>query len=194
MKREWSQEELNYLKENVGIYKIATIAKKLNRSYESINQKINRLGLANTKIHTGFITLGELARYLKIDRNTVKCWVRKYGLPCIKRVTRKSKVFYFVNPSEFWKWAEVHKDKVKFSDIEKNTIIPEPSWVDEERQKDQDMTKKRTYKNWTTLEDEILLELRQNGLTYKEIGILMNRSSISVERRYNRIISRKNRD
>ena len=59
--------------------------------------------------------------------------------------------------------------------------------MDGERQKDKQIVKKKVYKNWTTKEDQRLLELRKKGLTYAEIGLRMNRSSISVERRYKRI-------
>lgn len=105
----------------------------------------------------------------------------------MKKTTRKTRSFYFNNPSDFWDWAEVHKEKVQFSNIEPQVLLPEPDWVDEERQKDRQVVKKKDYKCWTMREDKRLLELRQKSLTYKEIGQIMNRSSISVERRYKRI-------
>ena len=189
MRKEWNIEEIDYLEEHIGVYKIETIAKKMDRSLNSVVMKINRLGLANTKKQTGLITIGELARHLKVDRNTVKGWVEKHGLPCTKKITRYNKRFYFIDPIDFWKWAESQKDKVMFSKIEPRILLPEPDWVEKERQRDQQTDKKRAYKSWTTEQDKRLVELRDKGLTYKEIGKILNRSAYSVEHRYKRIVS-----
>lgn len=187
MRKEWTAEEINYLEEQIGVYKISTIAKKMNRSRNSIIMKINRLGLSNTKKQTGLITIGELARHIKVDRNIVKGWVEKHGLPCTRKTTRHAKRFYFIDPADFWKWAAIHKDKVPFSQMEPFTILPEPTWVDYERHKDQENTKKRAYRNWTTVEDKRLLEYKNQGFSYKEIGQVMNRSAYSIEHRLKRI-------
>ncbi|WP_158638573.1 Myb-like DNA-binding domain-containing protein [Metabacillus litoralis] len=45
----------------------------------------------------------------------------------------------------------------------------------------------RTYKHWTTKEDFKLLTLRNNGKKYREIAILLNRTIVSVEKRYRKI-------
>lgn len=189
MRREWDTEEIGYLKEYLGFHKVTTIAKNLDRTYESVRVKMNRLGLSNTKLQTGLVTIGELSQLLRVERNIIKGWVEKHGLPCIKKVTRKSKSFYFVDPSDFWKWAEIHKEKVQFSNIGFQVLLPEPDWVAEERKREREnhLVKKRVYKYWTTREEQTLLGLRKKGLTYKEIGQRMNRSPSSVARRYKRI-------
>ncbi|WP_017756815.1 helix-turn-helix domain-containing protein [Calidifontibacillus oryziterrae] len=188
MRKEWDVADIDYLKEYIGSQKITMIAESMGRSYESVRVKMNRLGMSNTKAQTGLLTIGELAKLLKVERNTVKGWVERHGLSCVKKITRRSKAFYLINPKDFWKWAEKHKDKVQFSNIEPRVIIPEPAWVEDERQKDQFVCKKRVYKYWTTMEDRLLLELRNNkNLSFAEIGQKMNRSSVSVARRYSRI-------
>lgn len=187
MRREWTPEEIDFLEKQIGVFKITTIANKMNRSRNSVIMKINRLGLSNTKKQTGLITIGELARHIKVDRNTVKGWIEKHELPCTRKTTRYAKRFYFVDPADFWKWAEVHKDRVQFSKIEPYTLLPEPNWVENERQKDTEINKKRVYRNWTIEEDKRLIEYKNNGLTYKEIGQIMNRSAYSIEHRYKRM-------
>lgn len=187
MRRAWNAEEIDYLKDHIGFYKMTTIAETMGRSLESIRVKMNRLGLSNTKLQTGLLTIGELAKLLKVDRNTIKWWIQKYDLPYKKKVTRESKSFYLIDSSDFWKWAKLHKNKVQFSNIDSRALLPEPEWVEEERRKDQQVVKKKVYKFWTTKEDQRLLQFRKEGLTYVEIGKRMDRSSISVERRYKRI-------
>ncbi|WP_313803462.1 helix-turn-helix domain-containing protein [Cytobacillus sp.] len=188
MRKVWSDDELLFLEDNIGMYKVSTIAQKLERSYESVRVKMTRLKISNTRQHTGLVTIGELAAILKVDRATVRAWTKKHGLPFSQKITRQSRKFYFIDPSEFWNWAAFHKEKIQFSNIDPQTLLPEPEWVAEERAKDQYITKKKTYQTWTTKEDDKLLALRSQGYKFKEIGMLMNRSAISVERRHKKII------
>jgi len=190
VRRNWTSDEITYLKDNVGLYKLTTIAQNLDRSYESVRVKMTRIYLSNTKSQTGYLTFHELATLLKVDRNTVKGWAENHNLPYFKKATRARKYFYFVDPSDFWEWAEQHKDKVQFSDIDPHSIPPEPEWVENERRKDKCTTKKRRYQKWTTKEETLLIELRKKGLSYKEIGEQMGRTAISVERRYKRILGK----
>lgn len=189
MRREWDEEEIDCLKEYIGYYKIPTIAKKMDRSYEAIRTKLNRLGLANTKNHTGLLTVGELAKILQVDRNTIKGWIKRHNLPYVKKVTRKVRSFYFIDPTEFWEWAEQNKEKIQFSKIESQVLLPEPDWVEKERWKERknEIVKKRPYKYWTTGEDMKLMELRQKNYTFKEIARILDRTPTSVARRYSRM-------
>ncbi|MFD2215026.1 MULTISPECIES: Myb-like DNA-binding domain-containing protein [Metabacillus] len=45
----------------------------------------------------------------------------------------------------------------------------------------------RTYRHWTTKEDFRLISLRESGKRYKEIAAILNRTSISVEKRYRKL-------
>jgi hypothetical protein len=190
VRKEWNNEEIEHLKEFIGQHKVTTIAQYLDRSYESVRVKMTRLGLSNTKMQTGYITIGELSRHLKVERNTVKCWAKNHNLPFVKKTTRKSRSYYFIHPKSFWKWAETHRELVQFSSIEHQVLLPEPGWVNKERKKEMEdkIIKKKAYKPWTTKEDQKLLQLRGQGFTHKEIGHRLNRSATSIARRYSRII------
>ncbi|WP_170138899.1 helix-turn-helix domain-containing protein [Oceanobacillus chungangensis] len=185
----WSAEEVEYLKDCAGNTKISTIANNLGRSSEGVTIKMKRLNINHTKKQMGMVTIHELAAILGVDRKTVEGWVIRHRLPCKMRVTKEKRTFYLIDAEEFWKWAENHKDKVQFSDIETHVLNPEPGWVNQERRKEreQSLSKKRKYQMWTTKEDEQLIRLRESGLTYRKIGEAMNRSAISVERRYKRV-------
>jgi hypothetical protein len=183
LKRYWTEEEIQYLEENVGKIKVSTIAQNLNRTENAVLVKMKRLGLSNTKEQLGLLTIGGLAKLLKVDPNTVRGWVKNHGLPCHKKVTRNQKRFYFIDPTDFWIWAEKHKEKIDFSKIEKHSIAPEPEWVDKER------TKKKTtnYKSWTTYEIRVMVDLLKNGANYKTVGEKLQRSPISIERKFKRL-------
>lgn len=49
----WKEEEVRQLEESIGHHKIKTIAKNLDRSYQSVIVKMNRLGLAIRKYKQG---------------------------------------------------------------------------------------------------------------------------------------------
>ena len=187
MAKIWNQEEINYLYENVGAVNLNTIAKNLNRPIQGVQLKMKRLKIGNTKEQLGLFTMGSLAQVLNVDRTTIKHWVKNYNLPVTKKKTCKTRVFYFIESSHFWDWAFNHQDRIDFSKVEVNAIPPEPDWVDALRDQKRKI-KGNHYRSWTTKEEELVLELRSQGKTYKSISQILNRTPISIERKYKRLL------
>jgi hypothetical protein len=183
MKRNWTIEEVNYLQDSVGHIQVLTIAQNLNRSEQSVQLKMKRLGIANTKAQFGLITVGELSNLLKIERNIVCGWIRNHGLNCVLKTTRSSRKFWFVNPIDFWSWAEQNKHKIDFSKVEPHSIPPEPEWLKVERAKPKEES---VYKSWTTQEVKDLLHLISLGKSYEDVAKKLSRTTTSVERKYMR--------
>ncbi|MFD1778595.1 DNA-binding protein [Fredinandcohnia salidurans] len=182
-KRTWTYEEIEFLKDNVGRMKISTIANHLHRTETAVELKIKRLGLSNTKSFTGQLTMHELATLLKIDPKSVKLWIDNHGLRYTKKATRNTRKFYFIKPEDFWDWAKNNKSRIDFSKIEKNAIVPEPCWVEGERSKQ----KRVNYRAWTTVEINSMIELVATGTPFSDIGKRLNRSPISIQRKYQRM-------
>lgn len=181
----YAAEELKTLREWVGNYPLGSIAKKLNRSTTSIEVKLTRLGLSNTKSESGLLTAGELAKIISVDRNTVMGWILRHGLKSKKKVTRYKKVFTFIKIEDFWSWAEGNKEKVDFKKIPVNSLPPEPQWVDEEKR-----TRKgkiHNYKKWTIQEEKLLIQLAKAGLSMQSIAFELERSVNSVQKKLSRI-------
>lgn len=187
MAKIWNQEEINYLYENVGAVNLNTIAKNLNRPIQGVQLKMKRLKIGNTKEQLGLFTMGSLAQVLNVDRTTIKHWVKNYNLPVTKKKTCKTRVFYFIESSHFWDWAFNHQDRIDFSKVEVNAIPPEPDWVDALRDQKRKI-KGNHYHSWTTKEEKMVLELRSQGKTYKSISQILNRTPISIERKYKRLL------
>ncbi|HIS27890.1 MAG TPA: DNA-binding protein [Candidatus Avamphibacillus intestinigallinarum] len=183
MRRIWTREEEEYLMENIGTYKLDTLASHLNRTPVSVELKMKRMGIGNTRKQVGLLTMGELAHCIQVDRNTVKHWAEHHGLPYIKRKTKQKRTFYFVDTTDFWKWAFEHQDRVDFSKIEKHVLPPEPTWVDAARA----IKREKTYRNWTTLEESLLIEYVTKKKPLTEIAKKLNRSLYSIERKYYRL-------
>jgi hypothetical protein len=71
----YTNHEIQYLKKNVGYIKLSTIARNLDRPYYSVQIKIKRLGIGDTRPQSGGITMGELARIIQVDRKTVQGYI-----------------------------------------------------------------------------------------------------------------------
>lgn len=183
--RRWTTKEIDYLKENIGYRRIQDIALTLDRTETAVVMKMKRLGIGLTRTLSGKITSGELAELLDVDRNTVRWWICHHNLPATRKITRKTRKYTLISPESFWIWAEKNREKIDFNKFDKNTLPPEPAWVEIERKNPS--FQGRTYQEWTTKSDEELASYIDKGLSYKEIGQIMNRSMNSIEKRYHRI-------
>lgn len=183
--KRWTPEEIDYLKEHMGYLQIPVIASNLDRTETAILQKIKRLKLGKIKNITGRVTSGEIATLLSIDRKTVMGWVKNHGLPATQKVTGLKKRYILISPEDFWEWAFENKEKIDFRLNARNSLPPEPDWVEAERINPS--YNKKNYQHWTTKEDNLLAELIDEGLSYSEIAKRMKRTHFSVERRYHRI-------
>jgi hypothetical protein len=187
LNRRWTEEELHFLEDNVGKISLLKIAEKLNRPISGIEIKLKRLGLGNTRLASGKLTANELAKALNIDTHVVTRWLNECGLKGVKRATRISAKFHLISVENFWKWAEQNKERINFYKIEPNILVPEPDWVEEQRKLDYQTIPKRQGAKWTEQEDNRLIEMTNAGYKQEEIGVALNRSGLSVQRRLSRL-------
>jgi hypothetical protein len=69
---------------------------------------------------------------------------------------------------KFWEWVKENPERVNCFAIEKNSIIPEPDWVDERRKTDF-YKQKKLPRQWTTKEETLLKELLlEQKLSYRQ--------------------------
>lgn len=186
MTKYWNEEEIRYLKDNIGTLKVTTISINLGRTETAVLIKMKRLGIGNTKEQSGMMTTGELAKILKVDRTTVRGWEQRHGLPIKKKITRSEKMFKFIDNEEFWVWAGKNKDKIKFSNIERNYIPPEPEWVEPLRFKNEEYQEK-TYKQWTTIEQKRLIAMMNQNYSKQRMAKELGRSVISIGNRIKKV-------
>lgn len=180
----YAPEDLQMIKDQLGSQSLSTIARRLNRSITALEVKITRLGLSHTKSCTGMLTAGELAKILKIDRNTVMQWIVNHDLDSHLRITRSKKKFTFINTDDFWAWAEKNRHKIDFSKLEPDALPPEPYWVAEERKTPRQVT---SYKAWTKNEEKLVLEWHCCGKTLAEISDMLGRTRESIRKKIKRL-------
>lgn len=180
----YAPEDIQLIKDQLGSHSLKTIARRLNRSITALEVKITRMGLSHTKSYTGMLTAGELAKILKIDRNTVMQWIFNHELDSHQRITRNKKKFTFINMDDFWLWAEMNRHKIDFSKLELDALPPEPEWVEGERKTARQVT---NYKSWTKHEEKLVLEWYCCGKTLPEIACMLGRTRESIRKKIKRL-------
>jgi hypothetical protein len=183
--RIWTDEEKLFLEEYIGKKSLVNIAKKLDRTVDAVVLQATRMGIGNTREESMGYTLNQISNLTGVAMKTMKRWIERKGFPVKKKVTRISKVTYFVDPELFWEWVHENKGRVNCFVIEKNAIIPEPEWVDEQRKIDYYNQKTKPIP-WTMLEEEKLKKmLLEERLTYRQASQrLPNRTPIAVQRHW----------
>lgn len=185
--RRWTAEEDDYMIERFGKQPISFIAKKLKRTTGAVEGRLNRLGIYGGRSNNGDLTTYHLAEVLKVDIHTVYNWIQKYGMPCYQ-ATVKTRVFTMIEVREFWKWAEENKERINWCRVSKNTLVPEPEWVQQQRHYDFIHRPQKENHSWTTEEDAKIWHMYYSQrYTQKQIGGIMGRSTRSIQSRLDRL-------
>ncbi|WP_343101910.1 hypothetical protein [Romboutsia sp. MSSM.1001216sp_RTP31141st1_G3_RTP31141_220114] len=185
--RRWSKKEIEYLQEKWGIESIKNIAKKFNRTELAIAIKARRLNLGVYLKSGDYITFNELLNTLSSRPRFLSDKLIKYGCP-IKYKRVKNNRFRIIYIDDFWNWAEQNKQILDLSELERNILGKEPSWVDKKRTEDiERKVKSKRYRKWTSKESEYLVFLlKQHKYTYEDISIRLDRDIEQIESKIKR--------
>ena len=171
---------------------VEAIAARLKRPVEGVRVLQIELGCADMHIESGMYSANALGQLTGVSYEKVRRWIRE-GLPASKRAKHKGvdekNMSYFIDPVKFWKWAREHKHRVQFSDIERQTILPEPDWVEAERTREikEGLDKRGLVRKFTPAEDAKLWRLYMEGQKQKAIAEEMNRPLSSIEKRLQKL-------
>lgn len=188
--RNWTEAELDRLREEWGMYSVGTLAKRLNRSENGIVEKAVDLGLGAHLLASDLLSLNVLLQELGMTKKG-SCYTWNYkklmdaGLPIHTHRVRNCS-FRMVDIEEFWTFAEKNRHLFDFSRLEENALGSEPEWVKEKRSDDYKRTcVVNTFKTkWTDEEEKELLRLlRLYRYTYAEIAARLHRSEGAIARR-----------
>lgn len=169
--RRWTQEELDALESMCGTFTVATMAKRLGRSFDAVNIKLNRMGLAGFARSTDLLTLNQASLMLGVERRTFrKKWAGK-GL----RIMRKG-YFYVIRQEDLMKYLKEHPEDWSAADITDDTLFMGASWYKAKKRVD-----KKTQYHWTKEEVAKLDYLKSQGYSLSEIARKMGRSESSVK-------------
>lgn len=189
-RKKWTQEELDFLEEKWGVLSKNLIAKKLNRSLNSVIVKAVRLGLGRYINARDEITLNLLINTLGYKNSY--SWVSKkfenHNIP-IKKMKIIDKSVKMVNINEFWEWAEKNKEILNFADFEEGALGKEPLWVKEKRNIDKNsLNKINRNRLWTKYEEQLLIsKVKSMRYTYEELSKEFNRTEGAIKSRLNKL-------
>lgn len=189
MSNRWSEEEIQYLKNNWGVLSIPTISKNLNRPVGGIKVKAYRIGLDQHLYSGGKVTLNLVIKSLGYNSYT---WMTKqflkYGCPIQnKKVNNKS--FKVVDIDEFWNWAKENQDILNFRCFEENSLGLEPEWVKDKRKQDKlNIKKLNKNKLWTSEEEALLIaKLKSYRYTCTDLAKEFNRTEAAILRKISKM-------
>ena len=188
MAKHWTDEDINYLCDRWGCCSIPAIAKKLNRSINSVKIKAQRIGLGPVLMSGDYVSLNQISiALLGSDINHYKniSWIQNRKMPVHTKTVNRCK-FRVVYLDEFWKWAEENRSFIDFSKMEPLSLGIEPSWVAEQRKIDYSRKMNVKTSRWTPDEDAKLKYLiSQNKYGFFEIASILHRTEGAVQRRIN---------
>lgn len=169
--RRWTPEELEALEEMIGTYTVAVIAKKLGRSFDAVNIKLNRMGLVGFEKSTDLLTMNQVCQMLGVASRTVKKKWRGKGLQIMRKgsylaIKQEALIKYLKNHPEDWNAANIPND----------SLIMRYPWYKEKKERD---TKSQYH--WTPEEKSKLWYLRHEGHSIPEIAKKMGRSESSIK-------------
>lgn len=170
MRREWTENEINYMEKRYVSQPVEQTAKALNRSVYSVKRKASRLRLIHYANEN--LSAKTISRCFNSDVSVVIRWINKFELPA-KSMSVGGQTKYSIDAEQFWKWAEKNKEIINWSKYEDKSLLPEPDWVKES---------KRNYANpkhrtRITEQDRTQVKmLLKKGYTYPMIAKEMGRT------------------
>ena len=169
--RRWTQEELETMESMIGTFTVASIAKKLGRSFDAVNIKLNRMGLVGFEKSTDMLTMNQVCIMLGVQSRTVKKKWRNKGL----RILRKGN-YLAIRQEVLIKYLKNHPEDWNAANIPDDSLIMSYPWYKEKKKQD---SKDNYY--WTETEVSRLKLLRFQGYSIREIAEQMGRSESSIK-------------
>lgn len=172
-RRRWTQKEIDYLKDRSPHMLVRSMAKKLGRSKNAVNQKMQRCGIESYYHATDLLCVNHIVKLMGVTREGVHAWMRN-GLPS-KKIGKRLLIdaddltnYLKEHPSE-WKLGKVRDREIfdaltgfEFKDIQAE--IPKPYL-------------------WTPMETATLIHMYVKGATKREISAATGRPMAGVKQR-----------
>lgn len=184
-RRDWTKEEIEFLKESYGKRNIDNIASSLKRTPLGIKQKAKQIfkGLKIYEIQGNYSTV-ELGKALGNSSSLIiRSWIKKHEMPVITIKNDKGTVtHYIIEVDKFWDWLKDNKENVSIDMrvVDLEVLDYYPDWFLDDVEAGNSYRKKNV-KKWGDKEFEILNKMYyEKNCSIKEIAFALNRSYGSV--------------
>lgn len=122
----WTEKELMILEKYYCSYGPKRLAKRLHRTEYSVKRKAQSQNLRVYECE--YISLKTLTRCFHVESRKIHQWINKFELP-MKSQKHGTQTFYIINTDDFWVWAYNHQDVIPFEKYERQSLLPEPTWL-----------------------------------------------------------------
>lgn len=173
--REWTEKEELYLERYYEKRGVDFIAKKFNRTPQSIKRKAQNMGLNAYICEELYVK--QIAYAFSCDSSVINRWIDKFALPC-REFYRGQLRYRSVDIKTFWKWADTHRDIIPWEKYEKYNLPPEPSWLDSVLK---DCSTRNNRNKITSYEKSYVIHQREIGHSFKEIADKLGRTENAIK-------------
>ena len=187
--KDWSKEELDYIREVWGEKTVPEIAKKLGRTINAVKIKAQRMGYTGQKWYGEMMSARKVSELLGVDVHTVcDYWIPKCGLRGkAKRLGASKKTTTIIMFEDLLKWLKTHQELWDSRRVEQFGLGAEYDWLKEKRKEDA-LKPERKAQKWTPEEDQRLIQMFRRGeMTNAEMGAALGRPASGVEHRLLRL-------
>lgn len=187
--KDWTDAEIDYIREVWGSKTIPQIARKLGRSVNAVKIKAARIGYSGQKWTGEMMSARKVSELLGVDVHAVcDLWIPKHGLKGVrKRLGESKQTTTIIMFEDLLKWLEAHQDLWDSRRVEQYALGMEYDWLVAKRNIDKEKPVRRAFK-WTPEEDARLIYLFKRGtMTYAEIAQELGRPASGIEHRLHRL-------
>jgi DNA-binding CsgD family transcriptional regulator len=187
--RNWTREELDYIREVWGEKTVPEIAAKLGRSINAVKVKTVRLGYTGQKWCGEMMSARKVSELLGVDVHTVTdFWIPKCNLKAkAKRLGVSKRTTTIIMFEDLLSWLQEHQDLWDSRRVPEYALGVEYKWLRAKRENDKQLPARRLQK-WTSYEDQQLIIMFKRGdRTQAQIAKELNRSLASVNHRLARL-------
>ena len=184
----WTELEDELLLSYWGKKPQSQIAKLMKRTENSCMLRVYQLeGMTDEAMVSGLLKPSDIAEIMGVDHKTVTNWVAKGRVECY-RPDRK----ILIDENYFWKWVEDNTDRINYKRVEMYILNTAPEWYSvlvrnkqREIYKNEILNKYKT--SYTSNEIAIMLHMKRNGASYREIGNAIGRTYGSVKCQFSKM-------
>lgn len=169
--RRWTKEEIQTLENMSGTFTVAVMAKRLGRTFDAVNIKLNRIGLSGFEKSTDMLTMNQVCQMIGVDSRTIKNRWKNKGL----HIMRKGN-YLVIHQNELIRYLQEHPEDWNAAKITDDSIIMRFTWYKDKRKQD---TRNQYF--WMPEEVARLRYLRHQGYSIREIAGQMGRSESSIK-------------
>lgn len=185
--RNWTESELDYLKESWGTHTPDQIARTLGRTTNAIIVKSKVLGLGSFLDNGEYLNAYRIANLMGVDNHVIKRTWTNHGLKLRKMRIRGNEPKEVITLERFMVWLREHQDLWDSRKIPEYGLGTEPEWLKEKQRRDALLPARSRGTKYTSEEDNRLVMMYQLGKTQAEIGQALERTEASVNARIQKL-------